>query len=481
VDREAEPGLPIKLNPCSNGEFVPRPSSKVVREARRRARADSVEHARRLGLSRRQFLLSSMGAATGLLALNACAKESGGGRGGAFSVPPEAATETTAAADALGGAELIVDVQTHLLDYEGLAADAVDFGSGFPQAGCGEADPRRCFSIAHWAEELFVRSDTTMVVLSAIPVVGEANPLSIEVMQRARDTIDELCGDGRVLMQGHAVPDVGPVGAALDRMAEIAEAHPIAAWKVYTHTPGGWFLDDHDPEGVPIGEAFLAQVEALGIPIVAVHKGLSGGSRFASPVDLGPAARAHPDLAFVAYHSGYESGISEGPFDPAGGGVDRLVRTVSEAGPGPGGNVYAELGTTWRAVMGAPDEAAHVLGKLLVAVGEDNVLWGTDSIWYGSPQDQIQAFRAFEISTEFQDRYGYPALTPAVKAKVLGGNAARLYGVDAATVSSTCRFDPGDLEAARQSSALPNRTYGPVSASQVASTFAREHPWVMGP
>ena len=74
--------------------------------------------------------------------------------------------------------------------------------------------------------------------------------------------------------------------------------------------------------------------------------------------------------------------------------------------------MYAELGSTWRIVMGSPDEAAHVLGKLLVAVGEDNVLWGTDSIWYGSPQDQIQAFRAFEISAEFQERFGYPALTP---------------------------------------------------------------------
>ena len=61
--------------------------------------------------------------------------------------------------------------------------------------------------------------------------------------------------------------------------------------------------------------------------------------------------------------------------------------------------------------MGDPTEAAHALGKLLKHVGPNRVLWGTDSIWYGSPQDQIQAFRAFQISREFQDRYGYPALT----------------------------------------------------------------------
>ena len=85
---------------------------------------------------------------------------------------------------------------------------------------------------------------------------------------------------------------------------------------------------------------------------------------------------------------------------------------MTEAGIGAGGNVYAELGSTWRRVMGNPDEAAHVVGKLLVAFGPERILWGTDSIWYGSPQDQIAAFRTFEITPAFQEQYGYPALTP---------------------------------------------------------------------
>ena len=92
-------------------------------------------------------------------------------------------------------------------------------------------------------------------------------------------------------------------------------------------------------------------------------------------------------------------------------------------------NVYAELGSTWRYVMREPEQAAHLLGKLLKHFGEDNILWGTDSIWYGSPQDQILAFRAFDISREFQDQYGYPALTPAIKRKIFGLNGARVYGL----------------------------------------------------
>ena len=67
------------------------------------------------------------------------------------------------------------------------------------------------------------------------------------------------------------------------------------------------------------------------------------------------------------------------------------------------------------------------------------MLWGTDSIWYGSPQDQIQAFRAFRISAEFQDLYGYPALTPALKAKVFGLNAAKVYGLSPAEMKKRGR------------------------------------------
>src|SRR5690606_3539061 len=118
----------------------------------------------------------------------------------------------------------------------------------------------------------------------------------------------------------------------------------------------------------------------------------------------------------------------EGPYDPDGPGVDRFVRTLRDNDVRPGTNVWAELGTTWFNVMRAPDEAAHVLGKLLTAVGPERVLWGTDSIWYGSPQAQIEAFRVFEITPEYQERFGYPALTPEVKRRILGANAAALYG-----------------------------------------------------
>ena len=84
----------------------------------------------------------------------------------------------------------------------------------------------------------------------------------------------------------------------------------------------------------------------------------------------------------------------------------------------------------------------------MLAVGEDNVLWGTDSVWYGSAQPLIDAFRAFHIPEEYQERYGYPALTDAVKNKILGLNAARVYEVDPQRVLERSRND--DLAWIRQ-------------------------------
>ena len=74
-----------------------------------------------------------------------------------------------------------------------------------------------------------------------------------------------------------------------------------------------------------------------------------------------------------------------------------------------------------------------MLGKLLKYVGENNVVWGTDSIWYGSPQEQIESFLQFRLRRGFS-AVGYPALTMEIKRKILGLNAARIYGIDPAAM-----------------------------------------------
>ena len=366
------------------------------------------------------------------------------------------------------------DLQTHFLEYD-LSTSSGNFGAGFPQASCGEADAARCYTIDHYLEDVFLRSDTNFAVVSVIPASDDNGPLSTAHMDDARRIADRLCGDGRILMHGQALPALGNLGARLDAMNALAQQYPIAAWKVYTHVRTGWFLDDHDPRVPQVGNAFLDQARETGVKIVSVHKGLGSGNPYAAPVDIGPAATAHPDIRFVVYHSGYEVENSEGEYDENGRGVDRLVRTLRDAGIAPGANVYAEIGSTWFNVMRDPDQAAHTLGKLLVAVGPDNLVWGTDSIWYGSPQAQIEAFRTFEITPEYQERFGYPALTPELKRKVLGANGAALYGVP--PVTSRCDFSRDELVQAR--AVLPARpaSYGPRTVGAVYAHMA-DHGWV---
>ncbi|MGQ0834518.1 MAG: amidohydrolase family protein, partial [Gammaproteobacteria bacterium] len=109
-----------------------------------------------------------------------------------------------------------------------------------------------------------------------------------------------------------------------------------------------------------------------------------------------------------------------------------------------------------------PDEAAHALGKLFKHVGENNVLWGTDSIWYGSPQDQIQAFRTFQIAPELRDKHDYPQITPALRQKVFALNAAKPYRLSIDEMSKRARSDA--IARQRLAYERPNpsfRTYGP--------------------
>ena len=62
-------------------------------------------------------------------------------------------------------------------------------------------------------------------------------------------------------------------------------------------------------------------------------------------------------------------------------------------------------------------------------MGPDRIVWGTDSIWYGSPQPLIDAFRTFRIPEWMQEAYGYPPLTVETTAKILGVNARAVYGI----------------------------------------------------
>ena len=486
MDRhDDDPGLPIKLGPVSNGEFLPQPLGPTITEALRLAREQCDRAARRLRIDRREFLKSATASAITLFFLDRMsARASASTVGGRYHIPRDALWEPEAARARLEGREFIMDIQGHLLEYDLNPATRGRrfWGDQFPQINCGDEDPRACFSMTHFMEEMFLRSDTSMAVVSALPIHPEGSPLPIEVMDETRRVALGLTRDDRILLHAQVLPQVGGIDATLDEMESTVSRYSIAGWKTFTHfrdpvTGNYYWLDDHE-QGVPaVGRRFIEKSLDLGIDIICVHKGLSGGSKFGSPVDIGRVARDYPDMNFVVYHCGFEVAITEGPYTEATRhrGVNRLISSLIDNGVEPGSNVYGELGSTWWYLMRTPNQAAHYLGKLLTHLGEDRILWGTDSIFYGSPQDQIEAMRAFEITPSFQEEFGYPALTREAKKKIFGLNAAALYGVE--PYKRWWGFSPEDVRELRQTFPDGNNALGPKNLTEFRAFHEYHQGW----
>ena len=465
--------LPVKLDPTSNGEFVPIPLSEVNRAANRLAQEQAGANARRRGVGRRDFLLSACGVASTLLAFNA-ANAAAGKRGGWFDVDAEAALDPQLAAAQVEGDEFIFDVQGHFVDPNGAWLQKVQAGAEpftwAPKASCalaaepGERSYLRCLGPEEFVKDVFLDSDTDMMVLSFVPSRRDAEPLTIAAADATRRIIDRMEGTHRLLLHGRVNPNQPGDVEAMD---ELKERWRVSAWKTYTQwgpDGKGFFLSDE------VGLRFIERARALGVKVICVHKGLPFGRQsyeHSQCSDVGVVAKRFPDVGFLIYHSGFVAGNAERAYDAraARDGVDTLIRSLVDNGVPPNSNVYAELGSTWRFVMRDPDSAAHLLGKLLTYVGEDNVLWGTDCLFYGSPQPLIQALRTFQISEELRERHGYPKLTKELKAKILGLNGAALYGVEPNT--STCEFTRRELEQIRRT--LPGTTMalGPTTMADV--------------
>jgi predicted TIM-barrel fold metal-dependent hydrolase len=312
----------------------------------------------------------------------------------------------------------------------------------------------------------FVESDTAVGVISGVPGTRNLGPENLEARRQAQEIVQRF-GGPRLFYHANVAPNRG--ASELDYMADIVAEHRIAAWKVYPHA-GPWRLDSQE-----VGLPFVERALELGVSIIAAHRGIASDSGDhsapSSPVDLTNAAGQLPEATFLCYHSGWQNNIDENhSFDPGETnpkGVDRLIRGVLDAGIGPGGNVYAELGSTWRNLMTNPEAAAHVFGKLLRYLGEDRILWGTDAVFTGSPQEQIVAMRAFTIPESMQDAFGYPPLTDTARRKIFGLNAAALYGID--PDDTLCEIHGDFVDRRRLRRACP----GPGSVRSDRSTAGR--------
>jgi predicted TIM-barrel fold metal-dependent hydrolase len=212
----------------------------------------------------------------------------------------------------------------------------------------------------------------------------------------------------------------------------------IDAWKGYNGVARakgkqGWRLDDEK-----LAYPALEYSRKKGIENICVHKGLPfpGDLKWWSPMDVTNAAKDFPDLNFLVYHSGFkglqdalpaaESEFKKTSYIPWVSDICSWKKKNPKVN-----NIYMEMGSTFAMmVSSSPLLAAYVVGMIIDAFGPDHVLWGTDSIWWGSPQWQIEAFRRLEMPDQLMKRFGWKPLTDDVKRRIFGLNAAHVYRVD---------------------------------------------------
>ena len=483
--------LPLTAGPVSNGEFVPAGPAASDRKVNALIRESIDDAARRVGLDRRRFLQGAGAVAASLAVFEfaGCGSPSTSrrqagparGKGGRFNVPPP--EDTAACAQALTGTEFVFDVHTHHVIPAGPWVDDAPATTSLVlsmlPAGCTDTTQLDCVDRASYLHDIFLASDTTMAILTDVPNSGPSNaPIPFPEALRTQQITAGLTNGGasRLLVENIIAPNVGPVEVTLQEMSSALATGPPAAFKVYTAwSPSGQGYSLQDPT---IGLPTVQHAHDLGVKVFVAHKGLplvNFDPAFNHPDDVVAVSRQFPDMQFVVYHAAWDPSQVEGPYNPdATIGIDTLLRSLDVHGVPPNDNVWVDIATVWRQLLTTPDQAAHALGKLLSRVGTKRVLWGTDAIWYGSPEPQIMAMRAFEITPQFQETYQYPALTSEVKAGLFGLNAATLFGVDPTAVRCGLTQDPltaniSEAAAFRDEGALPSawNPHGPTTRRQM--------------
>lgn len=454
---------PVPTQAVSNEEIIPMPQTTKQKQVEQLIGDLSTERAKKLGIERRDFMRTSMGLATCFLASNLA-------YGQKYWDVDEAETWEPAASQEKWPKDeyFIMDVQAHFTNGLAIGFRNNEF---MKNMGFNLKNDVDSYSYKTFVKEMFFDSETSVVVISGVPSVeinkdkdgnvleGRARSprgiLPSWLMSQASREINELAGGTvRAIPQGNLAPNhywdkttnSMNKAAIAEQMDREVNQYGIKSWKWYCHADParsgqGFQLDDDNAMW------FYEQTRKQGIKLMSVHKGFSYQSRtlghLANPKDVEKAALANPDLNFVIYHSALKHGPGEqgmtkpdewiemNRYNPTTGDFEwhSILMDIKRRNPKMN-NVYCEIGSFFGILAIAhPEMAMHGMGKNLKYYGADRVIWGTDCLWWGSPQWVIDAFKRFQISDEFCEKFGYKKITRQDKAKIFGLNAARLYNI----------------------------------------------------
>ena len=454
INKGVDSPMPTQI--VSNEEFIPRPQNQRQQQVEHLIGEIAAENSKKLGMDRRKFMASSMGLATCFLASNKV-------YGNCWDVDAAEALEPAATEEKFPKGEyFVMDVQAHFTNGRALNFRNMEFvkNMGFNLKNDVEA-----YGFQNFVKEMFFDSETSVVVISGVPtkenlrdaqgkvLEGKARSNGILpswLMSQSKHRINTLAGGTtRALCQGNLAPNhywnkttnSMDKAACLEQMEREVKVYGINSWKWYCHTDpgfsgGGFQLDDD------MSAWFYEQSRKLGMKTFSVHKGYSYQSRtlghLANPKDVEKAALNNPDLNFIIYHSAIQHGPTEPEFkdpsyyDPTTGDFawHNILMDIKKRNPKMT-NVYPEIGSFFGVLAIAdPKMCMHGMGKNIKYYGADHVIWGTDCLWWGSPQWVVDAFKRFQISDEMCEKFGYKKITKEDKAKIFGLNAARLYKLD---------------------------------------------------
>jgi hypothetical protein len=490
---------PVPTRMISNGEYMPVPQTDTQKWVESRFSELAAAASKRLGISRRQFLRGSGGMAAALLAMNEVygqffnVSEAELYEAAAYqeAAPPKdlfvfddqlhmvrGSRPSPAALRAIAqGPTSAPRVRSNPFNPRGQKDELGDVWSNWNPALVGLPIDTGYAHITQFIKDVYLDSQVTIgllsnVTASMVQVEGEPSraPKNAEEAQRgeiltagqtaaARNFVNEISGSTRMLC--HGLLYVGKGNLAF--IQEQIDKNEPDSWKGYNISNSAKVDDDpaslmrqwrhDDPEvAYPTFELIQKNYEKLkekrpGFNNICVHKGLTPGPpdpKLGHPGDLPKAARDWPKLNFISYHACIQPSffladtLTDVKAEKLRGGVPNISWTTEYAQlvadiP----NCYGEIGTTWASsVVTFPTIAAHILGQLMKFMGEDRIVFGSDSVWYGSPQWQIESLWRFQIPAELREKYGYPELTERAKRKILGLTSARLYGIKALDTAS---------------------------------------------
>ncbi len=456
-DRKKGVISPLPTQAVSNEEFIPRPQSEPQKKVEHLINEMSEVRAKKLDMDRRSFMSSTMGLATCFLASNQAFGSN------VWEVDEVETWEAAPTQEKFPKNDyFIIDVQAHFTN--GIAIPGFRTMEFIKNMGFQLKDDAASYGYQNFIKEMFFDSDTSIVVISGVPTMEKLRDengkvaeglarsrglLPSWVMSKAAKEINTLAGSQRALNQGNLAPNhywdkkTNTMNKAelLEQMEREVKQYGISSWKWYCHTDpaqtgNGFQLDDDN------AQHFIEESRKMGIKLISTHKGYSYQSRtlghLANPKDVEKAALRNPDFNFVVYHSAIQHGPNEANwkesnnYDPTTGDFawHNILMDIKKRNPKMN-NVYCEIGSFFNILaVTDPVMCAHGLGKNIKYYGSDHVIWGTDCLWWGSPQWGIDALKRFQIPDDMCAKFGYKKITKEDKAKIFGLNAAKLYKVN---------------------------------------------------